>query len=306
MGSDSPLPGGDPSSREGDLFQRLVERSLGLMCIHDLDGTLLFVNPAAAQSLGFRPQDGVGSNLRRFLSASVEGEFDAYLQRIRTNGEDSGFMRLVARDGTERVWMYRNVLHEESGMPPRVLGHAQDVTDRVRAERALRESERRFRLLADTAPVLIWMADPSGRSVFLNRPWLDFTGRSLEEELGEGWIGSIHPEDRDRFREAYREAVAARRTLRLEYRLRRADGEHRWVLGTGVPRMESDGAFTGLIGSCLDITEIRQAREVVEHARDELTIRVAEQTAELRQRNEQLRAEMERRTQIEEELARAS
>src|SRR5262245_62590182 len=104
MGSDSPLPGGDPSSREGDLFQRLVERSLGLMCIHDLDGTLLFVNPAAAQSLGFRPQDALGSNLRRFLSPSVEGGFDAYLQRIRANGAARGFMHLVAREGSERDW----------------------------------------------------------------------------------------------------------------------------------------------------------------------------------------------------------
>jgi len=303
MGSESPLPGGDPS-REGDLFQRLVERSLGLMCIHDLDGTLLFVNPAAAQSLGFRPQDGLGSNLRRFLSPSVEGEFDAYLQRIRANGEDSGFMRLVARDGTERVWMYRNVLHEEPGTAPRVLGHAQDVTDRIRAERALRESERRFRLLADTAPVLIWMSDPDGRCTFLNRAWLEFTGH-LDAELGESWLDSLHPADRDRFREAHRQALGAQTPLQVECRLRRADGEYRWVLGSGVPRAASDGSFAGLIGSCFDVTEIRQARETLERARDELSAVVAERTAELRQRNEQLRTEMERRAQMEQELAEA-
>jgi PAS domain S-box-containing protein len=293
-------------SREGpDIFRRLVEYSLGLMCIHDLEGNLLFVNGAAAESLGFRPEEGVGTNLRRFLSPSVEGQFDAYLQRIRANAQDSGLLRLVARDGTERIWMYRNVLQEEPGLASRVLGHALDVTDRVRAERALRESERRFRLLADTAPVLIWMSDPSGGCVFLNRPWLEFTGRTLDQELGEGWIESIHPADRDRFLEAYRGAVAARTPLQLEYRLRRADSEHRWVLASGVPRVERDGTLTGFIGSCLDITEIRQAREVLVHARDQLTVLVAERTAELRQSNEQLRAEMERRARIEEELARA-
>jgi PAS domain S-box-containing protein len=309
MDSESGFPAGSPDpelSRQGtEIFRRLVEHSLGLMCIHDLEGTLLFVNPAAAESLGFRPDEGVGSNLRRFLSPSIQGEFDAYLQRIRANARDAGLMRLVARDGAERIWMYRNVLHEEPGMPSRVLGHAVDVTDRVRAERALRESERRFRLLADTAPVLIWMSDPSGGCVFLNQPWLDFTGRTLDEQLGEGWIESIHPEDRGRFLEAYRGAVAARRPLRLEYRLRRADGEHRWVLASGVPRTEAKDAPAGLTGSCVDITEIRQAREVLERARDELTGLVAERTAELRERNEQLRAEMERRTRIEEELAHA-
>jgi PAS domain S-box-containing protein len=303
--SPEPPPDRDLPGNPAEMFRRLVEHSLGLMCLHDLEGTLLFVNPAAAQSLGFRPEEGVGLNLRRFLSPAVADQFEAYLDRIRRNGQDSGLMRLVGRDGTERIWMYRNVLHEEAGMSARVLGHAQDVTDRVLAERALRESERRFRLLADTAPVLIWMSDASYRATFLNQPWLDFTGRTLEDQLGEGWIASIHPEDRDRFLAACREAVATGRSLRLECRLRRADGEHRWMLGSGVPRIGSNGAPAGLIGSCLDITEIRQAREVLEHARDELTIRVAERTAELRQRNEQLRAEMERRTQIEQELAQA-
>jgi PAS domain S-box-containing protein len=309
MDSEPRSPGPSPDrglpGEGGEIFRRLVEHSLGLMCIHDLDGNLLFVNPAAAQSLGFGPEEGVGTNLRHFLAPSVADQFDSYLERIRGNGQDSGLMRVLARDGTERIWMYRNILHREAGVAPRVLGHAQDVTDRVRAERALRESERRFRLLADTAPVLIWIADPTGRSIFLNRPWLDFTGRTLEEQLGEGWIGSIHPEDRARFLEAYRGAIAARRELALQCRLRRADGQYRWMLGSGVPRVESDDALAGLIGSCLDITEIREAREVLEHARDELAVRVAEQTAELRQRNEQLRAEMERRIQIEDELARA-
>ena len=288
-----------------DVFRRLVEHSLGLMCIHDLDGNLLFLNPAAARSLGFRPEDGVGLNLRRFLSPSVENQVDAYLERIRANSVDSGLMRLVAKDGTERIWMYRNVRYEERGKPPRVLGHAQDVTDRVGADHALKESERRFRLLADTAPVLIWMSDPTGGCAFLNRPWLDFTGRALEAQLGEGWIESIHPDDRPRFLEAYREAVAAHTPFQVECRLRRADGEYRWVLGSGVPRIETDGAFAGLIGSCLDSTELRGAREALEHGRDALAAQVAERTAELRQSNEQLQAEMRRRAEIEEELPRA-
>lgn len=295
----------DRSGEGSDLFHHLVEHSLGLMCVHDLDGTLLFVNVAAAQSLGFRPEDGVGGNLRRFLAPEVESQFDAYLERIRANSEDSGLMRLVDKDGTERIWRYRNILHEELGMAPVVLGHAQDVTDQVHAESALRESERRFRRLADTAPVMIWMTDPDGGCVFLNQPWLDFTGQPLAEQRGNGWIERIHPEDRDRVRRAYRDAAAARAPLEAEYRLCRGDSEYRWVLGRGVPRIEADGGLAGLVGSCLDITEIRRAREVLERSRDELTGLVAERTAELRASNEQLREEMERRARVEEELERA-
>jgi PAS domain S-box-containing protein len=125
------------------LYRELFEDSLGLMCVHDLDGVLLIVNPAAAQSLGFRPEEGVGVNMKRFLAPPVRHFFDAYLERIRRNRSDSGLMRLVARDGNERIWLYRNALYEEPGTPPRVLGHAQDITDRVRADEALKESERR-------------------------------------------------------------------------------------------------------------------------------------------------------------------
>jgi len=295
----------DRSSEASDLFRQLVEQSLGLMCIHDLDGTLLFVNAAAARSLGWSPEDGVGANLRRFLAPDVVDQFDAYIGRIRANSEDSGLMRLVAKDGTERIWRYRNILQQEPGMTPRVLGHALDVTEQVHARRALRESERRFRLLADTAPVMIWMSGPDGECAFLNQSWLDFTGQSLETQQGEGWIERVHPEDRDRVRLAQRDAVAARGPLQLEYRLRRADAEFRWVLARGVPRIEADGGFAGLVGSCLDITEIRQARGVLERARDELTALVAERTADLRESKEQLRAEMERRARVEEELARS-
>lgn len=250
-----------------DLFRSLVEQSLGLMCVHDLEGNLLFVNHAAAETLGFRPEDGIGWNLRRFLSPAVEGEFDGYLERIRTHGVDSGLMRLVAKNGSERIWLYRNILYEEPGMPPRVLGHAQDLTERVRAEQALKESERRFRLLADTTPVLIWMSDESGACTFLNEPWLEFTGRPAAEQLGEGWTQNIHPDDRPRVTEAYWTAVAKRTPFRAEYRLRRVDGEYHWMIGYGVPRMEGDGTFAGLVGSCVDVTEERRAREIIEASR---------------------------------------
>ena len=236
------------------------------MCVHDLEGNLLFVNTAAAETLGFRPEDGIGWNLRRFLSPAVEDEFDAYLERFRVNGVDSGRMSLLSKEGGERIWQYRNVLHEVPGMPARVLGHAQDVTESVRAVQALKESERRFRLLADTTPVLIWMSDPSGSCTFVNRPWLDFTGRPEAEHLGAGWTDSIHPEDRPRVIEAFGTAVTSRAPFRAEYRLRRVDDAYRWMMGYGVPRIGEDGSFAGLVGSSVDLTDERRAREALEIA----------------------------------------
>ncbi len=262
MTAEFPLP-----SEQSDLFRSLVEHSLGLMCVHDLEGNLLFVNTAAAKTLGFRPEDGIGWNLRRFLSPAVEDQFDAYLERIRTNGMDTGRMSLLSKEGGDRIWLYRNVLYHAPGMPPCVLGHAQDVTESVRAEQALKESERRFRLLADTTPVLIWMSDASGSCTFVNQPWLDFTGRPVGEQLGEGWTENIHPDDRPRVIDAYWTAVTSRAPFRGEYRLRRVDGEYHWMIGYAVPRIEEDGTFAGLVGSCVDVTEERRARDVLEVSR---------------------------------------
>jgi len=271
------------------LYRELFEESLGLMCVHDLDGVLLIVNPAAGRSLGFRPEEGVGVNMREFLAPSVRHLFDGYLKRIRRNGSDAGLMRLVARDGTERIWSYRNVLYEEPGALPRVLGHAQDITARVRAEEALKESERRFRTMADTAPVFIWICDPDGECIFVNRAWLNFSGRTLEQEVGRGWTQGLHPDDRQRGLEDFNGAVAARKAFQGEYRMRRHDGEYRWILDTGTPRFDPGGRFAGYIGSCVDVTEARQDREALRIARDELAQRVAERTAELVTANEALR-----------------
>jgi PAS domain S-box-containing protein len=122
-------------------YRELVEYSLGLICTHDLGGIILSINPAAADSLGYRPEDGIGRNLREFLSPDKRHLFDGYLQRIHQTGNDAGLMSIVARSGTTRVWMYRNVLSHGPDGRPYVLGHAIDITERVDAERTLRRNE---------------------------------------------------------------------------------------------------------------------------------------------------------------------
>jgi PAS domain S-box-containing protein len=152
--------------------------------------------------------------------------------------------------------------------------------ERKQQEAVLRESEERFRLMADTAPTMIWMSGTDKLCNFFNRGWLNFTGRTLQQEFGDGWVSGVHPEDRQRCLEIYVLAFDARRDFRMEYRLLRYDGEFRWILDYGVPRFSPNGTFCGYIGSCLDITE----RKLSEMSLHDLTGRLIHAQEEERAR----------------------
>jgi PAS domain S-box-containing protein len=158
----------------------------------------------------------------------------------------------------------------------------QQAVMRKRAEEAARESEARFALVADSAPMLVWMSGTDKLCTYFNKGWLDFRGRTLEQELGEGWIAGIHPEDLERLLSNYAQAFQARSEFRQEYRLRRNDGQYRWILDFGVPRYCADGSFCGYIGSCIDITDLKASQQEMEelsgrliHAQEEERKRVA-------------------------------
>src|SRR6185369_12181478 len=121
----------------------------------------------------------------------------------------------------------------------------------------------RFRVVSNSVPVLIWMSGLDKMRNYFNRPWLDFTGRRIEYELGMGWVEVIHPEDMPNYLETYFSSFDQRQLFKVEYRIRRHDGEYRWVLDTGVPRFETDGSFAGYIGSALDVTERKKSEEAL-------------------------------------------
>ena len=131
---------------------------------------------------------------------------------------------------------------------------------RRRAEHALRESEERFRLLADSAPVMVWMSGADKLCTDFNRPWLEFTGRTVEQERGDGWTDGVHRDDLRHCLNVYTGAFDRREPFRTEYRLRRHDGEYRWILDTGRPRFDDRGTFVGYIGSCIDVTDLKLAK----------------------------------------------
>jgi PAS domain S-box-containing protein len=133
-----------------------------------------------------------------------------------------------------------------------------DITERKTIAQHVHETENRFKNMADASPVLLWMSGPDSLCTFFNQTWVDFTGRTLEEEWGIGWAEGVHFEDLQRCMDRYMSAFNQRQPFEMEYRLRRRDGEYRWILDRGIPRYLPDGTFAGYIGSCVDITERKE------------------------------------------------
>ncbi len=144
-----------------------------------------------------------------------------------------------------------------------IFGISRDISPLVATQNALRESESRFRTLADSAPVLIWIAGTDKLCHYFNKVWLEFTGRTLEQEQGNGWADGVHPEDMQRCLDIYVSAFDARLEFTMEYRLRRHDGTYRWLLDHGVPHYDTQGTFLGYIGSCVDISDRHDMEELV-------------------------------------------
>ena len=161
------------------------------------------------------------------------------------------------------LWFEMSVCRLRARLPGAIVIHS-DITQRKRAQLDLEESEERFRLLADSAPVLIWITDEQGKCNHFNQQWLTFTGRTLEQELGDGWLEGVHPADRDFCMDTYMKAFRGGLPFEMEYRLRRADGQYRWVLDKGVPYFSPQRAFMGFLGSAVDVTERRSAQQAIE------------------------------------------
>lgn len=236
------------------LFESIDEGFCILQVIFDeeerpVDYRYLEVNPAFEKQSGM--PDALGKTIRELVPDIEPFWFDIYGE-VALTGTPKRFV-----DYSKSMGRWFDIYTFRIGNPEkrRVAVLFVDVTDRKQTEEAIRESERRFRTMADNAPVLIWVSDTSGGCTYFNRQWLKFTGRPLEAELGDGWMEGVHPDDREDCDAAFRLARAPRKPFRVEYRLRRHDGEYRWLVDEGVPRFLENGTFTGYIGSCIDITE---------------------------------------------------
>ncbi len=283
-------------------YRRLVESSLGLICVHDLEGVVLFVNPAAARALGYSPREGVGKNMREFLAPSVRHLFDEYLERIRRNPTARGLMCMITKNREERVWAYQNVRYEEPGKPPYVLGHAQDITEYERAKEALRKSEERFRNLIEGSIQGI-LIHRDFKPLFVNQAYVDIFGYATPHDIlrMDTILPLIAPHERDRLTQYKNARLQGEHSpTHYEYQGVRQEGDLVWL--NNMVKVVDWGGEVAIQATVVDITERRWAEEALMQAHANLETQVRQRTAALHASNKQLQQEITERKRAEEAL----
>ncbi len=262
----------DPSEPADAIYRRIVENSQGLICVHDLSGVLLYTNPASAAELGYSVEELVGRNGSLLLAPSVRPLFRQYLERIQTQKADQGVLRLKRRDGTDRLWAYRNVLHESGGGEPYVIGHAVDITELWRTRQQLQESETRSRAVLAALDEGVVFCGVDGEVIDYNRSAERILGATPDQLLG----STAHPPTLALVREDGTAFPSAERPNRLTLKTGRpclgvvcgVQREDRvlWLELNSQPLARALGEEPyGVVVSFIDVTE----RRLRDQARDE-------------------------------------
>ncbi len=249
-------------------YKSLYEHIPSVYITLDNTGEITSINQFGAESLGYAVSDLQQKPIYcLFCDSEKQRLEDAIFSLIQANNLDKVSLDKISNwefrlncPNSKILWvqLVARILPGRNKIPV-ILMVLEDITTRKEAEEALRESEERFHSIADTAPIMLWMSNPEGLFHFFNQYWLDFTGRSQELEQGEGWTEGVYPEDKDFCLNTYYKALLRRQKFQMEYRLRRADGEYRWILDIGVPRFTPNGNLAGYIGCGIDITEHKLA-----------------------------------------------
>ncbi len=249
----------------GEYFRLAVRFAPHAMVMANQHGEIVLVNDRTEALFGYGCQELIGQSFELLIPKSGCRNYASLLEdffaRGRTRAMGDGVDMLAQRrDGTQfPVEIGLNTV--ETGGTTWLLCSITDITERKRAEAMLRESEERFRNLADAAPVMIWVSGADNFCTFFNRPWLEFTGATMDQAIGSDWLAGVHPGDREQCDAVYSTAYDARSAFQTECRLRRADGQYRWVLVRGTPRSRSNGAFAGYVGVCVDLTDVRRTHD---------------------------------------------
>lgn len=266
------LPGSasEQAERTKSLLAAIVDSSDDAIVSKNLDGIISSWNKGAERMFGYAAEEAIGQHITLVVPADRLPEETDILHRLR-RGERVDHFHTVRRrkDGTLLdVSLTISPIRDSSG---RVIGAskvARDITAQKQAEKALRESEQRLRAITDATPIMVWMSGTDKLCYYFNKGWLDFVGRTLEQESGNGWAENVHPDDFDRCLEMYVSSFDARRPFKMEYRMRHHTGQYRWILDCGVPRYTPDGTFEGYVGGCLDIHDQKEAAEKIRIADD--------------------------------------
>jgi PAS domain S-box-containing protein len=244
--------------RESELrFRQLFEASSDAIVMLDAQLRIVFANPAVQRVFGHRPTALAGREVSLLLPAAACAVLGASIRQLAAGEVAAADLQDIEIEGRHEdgrsLAIEMALAHLRIGSTQMFAAFLRDIGARKRAEAELRDSEARFRHLADSAPSLIWMATADGSCFYVNRRWLEFTGRTLELCGGLGWAAAVHPEDRAQVLERNDAAFDASAPFGIEYRLRRHDGEYRWMLNHGTPRLAADGTLLGYIGTCTDI-----------------------------------------------------
>ena len=264
--------------REKELLATTLTSIGDAVIVTDDQGQVTFLNDEAERLTGWSSDEASGQPLNEvfhIINEKTRQPVENPVEKVIRMGGVVGLANhtvLIAKDG-------REIPIDDSAAPIRQAGGPlfgvvlvfRDFTERKLTEQALREREERFHTMADNAPVMIWVRGTDKLCTWFNKQWLEFTGRTMEQELGNGWAEGVHPEDFDRCLKTYVESFDARQPFTMEYRLHRHDGEWRWLLDNGTPTFEGNDVFTGYIGSCIDVTD----RKLVEVALRESETRLA-------------------------------
>ncbi len=220
---------------------------------------LIDANPRSVLMFKAASKKHLLQNIGDILTDDFKEKFIELLL-VRANGGKHYETEYELRTFTgEPIFLYSiSNFPDENSPYPYTIASIVDITERKYTERALSESEQRFRVMADTAPVMIWTAGADRQFYYFNKPWLDFRGRTIEQEVGEGWLEGIHPIDQRAFINAFNNAFDRKDDFHFEFRLMRGDGRERWLMTHGVPRYSLDGVFQGYIGSAVDISERKE------------------------------------------------
>ena len=254
----------------------IVDSSNDIIISKNLDGVISTWNLAAQQLFGYSEAEAVGQPITIIIPADLHEEEKEILRRVRSGDRIEHYeTRRVTRDGrildvsitispirtaTGAIVGASKILRDVTESKRR---QAADLIERARAEAALSEREEQFRFIADTAPVIVWMSDVGKDCTYLNQTWLKLTGQPSDTALGRGWMDRIHPGDVDQCWDSYSVAFERRESFQMDFRLRRYDGEYRWMVSTGAPQYHRDGSFAGYIGFAIDVTDSRLAAEAL-------------------------------------------
>ena len=268
-------------------YKHLVESSLGLICCHDFEGVLVMVNLAAAQALGYKPDELIGNRLADFMPAELKPRFTRYLHRVTTFGEAHGYLTLVKKSGETVTWVYRNTVY---GSSPLVIGHAQDITWRLNMETRLKDSNEQFRQLFEDAPVAYHEIDANGVLVRVNKAECELLGLAKHEILGRQVWDLVAAEQREDSRRDVE--MKLRGELKLSQVFREyncSDGRRLYLSIHDKAIRSAAGRITGIRSTLLDITEQHRIETELRNLNAELDRRVSERTAELNLSNQRLR-----------------